>query len=42
MSEVFDGESPIDQCIEYLTLTGILKMKYGSIGLAHVELKMYP
>ena len=31
ISEVFNGESPIDQHTEHLTLTDILKIKYTSV-----------
>jgi hypothetical protein len=31
ISEVFNGESLIDQCIEHLTLTDILKKIYAPI-----------
>jgi hypothetical protein len=31
ISRVFDIESPTDQCIEHLTLTDILKIKYAAI-----------
>jgi hypothetical protein len=43
IAEVFDGESPIDQCIEYFTLTDTrnFKMKCGSLCPCDVELKMY-
>ena len=40
ISEVFDGESPIDQCTEHLTLTDILKIKHASVvscGLVFFE-----
>jgi hypothetical protein len=31
ISTVFNGESPIGQCIEHLTFSGILDIKYASI-----------
>ena len=37
ISEVFNGESPIDQCTEHLTLTDILKIKHGPIVSCDVQ-----
>jgi hypothetical protein len=37
ISKVFNGESPIDQCIEHLTLTDILIIKYRPVISYDVE-----